>query len=290
MTTASVTVSTETDLVAVLRTYNEVTERLKHSHESLAREVCRLREELNEKNRQLQRRERLAGLGEMAAGVAHEIRNPLGGIGLYVSLLESDLAGRPKELRVLRKMSAAIRDLETLVSDILAFAGDAEPNRQCVPAAELLDAVIERTGPKAQALHAKVEIDPAILPAVVYCDPTQVERAIVNLLFNALDAVGSDGHVRIRREAGRRDHRLVRVAVEDDGPGIAPDLLHRIFNPFFTTKDNGTGLGLAIVHRIAESNGGSVTAANRRGGGAVFVLSLPSGRLTEECAAPASSR
>lgn len=290
MTTAPTTVSSETDLVAVLQTYNEVTERLKRSHESLAREVCRLREELYEKNKQLQRRERLAGLGEMAAGVAHEIRNPLGGIGLFVSLLESDLADRPRQLAILRKMSAAIRDLESLVSDILAFAGDAEPNRQRVSAGELLDAVMERTVPKAQALHAKIEIDPAILPATVYCDPAQVERAIANLVFNALDAAGSGGHIRIRREARRRDDRLIRVVVEDDGPGIAPDLLHRIFNPFFTTKDNGTGLGLAIVHRIAESNGGSVTAGNRQGGGAAFVLSLPSARVTEEYAAPASSR
>jgi len=290
MTTAPMTVSTETDLVAVLRTYNEVTERLKRSHESLAREVCRLREELYEKNKQLQRRERLAGLGEMAAGVAHEIRNPLGGIGLYVSLLESDLADRPTQLGVLRKMSTAIRDLENLVSDILAFAGDTEPNRQRVSVGELLDAVTERTAPKALALHAGVEIDSAILPVTVYCDPAQVERAIVNLVLNALDAAGTGGHVRIRREARRLDDRIVRVVVEDDGPGIAPDLLHRIFNPFFTTKDNGTGLGLAIVHRIAESNGGSVTAGNRQGGGAVFVLSLPSGRVAEECAAPAGSR
>ncbi len=290
MTTVPMTVSTEADLVAVLRTYNEVTERLKRSHESLAREVCRLREELYEKNKQLQRRERLAGLGEMAAGVAHEIRNPLGGIGLFVSLLESDLADRPRQLAILRKMSAAIRDLESLVSDILAFAGDAEPNRQRVSAGELLDAVMERAMPKAQALHTRIEIDSAILPAMVYCDPAQVGRAIVNLVFNALDAAGNGGHIRIRREARRRDDRLIRVVVEDDGPGIAPDLLHRIFNPFFTTKDNGTGLGLAIVHRIAESNGGSVTAGNRQGGGAAFVLSLPSARVTEECAAPASSR
>jgi signal transduction histidine kinase len=290
MTTAPTTVSSETDLVAVLRTYNEVTERLKRSHESLAREVCRLREELNEKNKQLQRRERLAGLGEMAAGVAHEIRNPLGGIGLFVSLLQSDLADRPRQLGILGKMSAAIRDLESLVSDILAFAGDAEPNRQRVSAGELLDAVTERTAPKAQALHARIEIDSAILPEVVCCDPAQVERAIVNLVFNALDAAGSGGYVRIRREDRRHDDRFVRMVVEDDGPGIASDLLHRIFNPFFTTKDNGTGLGLAIVHRIAESNGGSVTASNRQGGGAAFVLSLPSVRVTEECAAPASSR
>ena len=85
----------EPDLAAVIQTYNEVTERLKVSHELLRREVCRLREELHQKNKELQRRERLAALGEMAAGVAHEIRNPLGGIGLYASLLERDLKDRP---------------------------------------------------------------------------------------------------------------------------------------------------------------------------------------------------
>jgi signal transduction histidine kinase len=105
-------------------------------------------------------------------------------------------------------------------------------------------------------------------------------RALSNLIYNALDAVEPGGAIRITDGAAddaeaRRDATHVYIRVEDDGPGIEAAALQRIFDPFFTTKDDGTGLGLAIVHRVAESNGGFVTAGNRTGGGAVFVLSIP---------------
>ena len=106
------TLTAEPDLVTILQTYNDVTERLKRAHETLLAEVERLHDELHEKNRELQRRERLAALGEMAAGVAHEIRNPLGGIGLYASVLERDLIDRPGERDVARRISAGVQNLE----------------------------------------------------------------------------------------------------------------------------------------------------------------------------------
>lgn len=275
MTTVPSSVAAGTDLATIIQAYNDVTERLKRSHEALAREVCRLREELHEKNKELQRRERLAALGEMAAGVAHEIRNPLGGIGLYASLLERDLADRPEQLELVRKLSAGIRNLESIVGDILAFAGNAGPNRQRVLLAKILDGALGRTAPQATALNIKIEVDQTLGPVELLCDPGQVERALVNLILNALEAAGPGGNVWIRRDDGDPDDGLLRIVVEDNGPGIAPELLQRVFDPFFTTKESGTGLGLAIVHRIAESSGGFVGAGHRDGGGAAFVLSVP---------------
>jgi len=269
------TVGTEPDLVTIIQAYNDVTERLKHSHEALAREVCRLREELQWKNKELQRRERLASLGEMAAGVAHEIRNPLGGIGLYASLLERDLTDRPKQLELVRKMSAGLSNLECTVGDILAFAGDAELDVQRVVVGKILQDALAQTTPNAETSDITIEIDPMLPSVELLCDAGQITRAMINLILNALEAVAGSGSVWIRRDDRDVGKGLLRIVVEDTGRGIPPELLNRIFDPFFTTKDTGTGLGLAIVHRIAEANGGSVSAGNRADVGAAFVLSVP---------------
>lgn len=296
MTTLPSTPVDEPDLVTIIQAYNDVTERLKRSHESLAREVCRLSDELREKNKELERRERLAALGEMAAGVAHEIRNPLGGIGLYASLLERDLADRPREQDLVRKMNAGLKNLESIVSDILAFACDTEAEREPVSLQRVLDSVLVQTAPQADALGVTVTVDPPSTSLSLNVDANQVERALINLVLNAIDAAASGSHLSgsfVRIGTQDREHaqdsEFCRIVVEDNGPGIAPQLLNRVFDPFFTTKHSGTGLGLAIVHRIAESNGGSVSAGHGERGGARFVLSLPLGERktkTDHCGGP----
>ncbi|MCH7871259.1 MAG: hypothetical protein IID33_06115 [Planctomycetes bacterium] len=295
MTSTSTTNGTglagESELAPILKAYTDVTERLKHSHETLAREVCRLRDELHEKNKELHRRERLAALGEMAAGVAHEIRNPLGGIGLYASMLERDLADMPPQLDIVRKLSAGVANLERIVGDILAFAADAAPRRRAVRLGEILDEVVAQVAAAAQALGVDLTIDDDLASEELFCDPAQIQRALINLLMNAFEASGTSGRVRVRSEPAGRSHRspgglesdrcpTCRIAVEDNGPGLTPASENKIFDPFYTTKANGSGLGLAIVHRIAQAHGGSVAACNRRDGGAVFVLSIPRGGET----------
>lgn len=263
------------DLVSILRTYNDVTERLKKSHETLWVEVARLRAELEEKDRALQRSERLAALGQMAAGVAHEIRNPLGGIGLYASLLERDLTELPSQQQIARRISAGVQSLETIVRDILSFAGDAAPRFVEVRLGDVLDSAMVQVGARVEVGAIGLSVDKELGDIELWCDAAQVERALLNLLFNAFDAVGEGGRVWVRRGAVTEGSGLASIVVEDDGAGIDPGCLQRIFNPFFTTKDHGTGLGLAIVHRIAEAHGGSITARNRTPTGASFVLSLP---------------
>ena len=283
------------DLATILVRYTDVTERLKRSHEALGREVVRLREELEEKNKELQRRERLSALGVMAAGLAHEIRNPLGGMRLYACLLERDLADRPKQQELVRRMERGIRSLDGLVTDVLAFSSDAEPVVQTVCVGDILDEVVSNTAPQAEAKRVRIDVDEALQDAFVACDAAQVGRALLNLVLNALDAVPEGGAIRISERgtvaanSSRGDRNMksrslecrtlsdttCHICVEDSGPGIPAENLQRVFHPFFTTKHSGTGLGLAIVHRIAEANGGFVRAGNRPGGGAVFTLSFP---------------
>jgi len=267
------------ELIEIIHKYNEATEHLKRSHEQLSLEVCRLRKALHAKNQELQRREQLAVLGEMAAGVAHEVRNPLGGIGIYASLLERDLQDRPKERDLCRKIGEGVRSLEAVVGDILTFAGHAAPSPVEVSVGDIFEQVRSQAEPTAAARAVALEVDDKLAAVVLCCDAHQVIRALSNLVFNALDVAPSGGHVWVSGHRGRESagggSKLFYLRVEDDGPGIARDLLQRVFTPFFTTKHKGTGLGLAIVHRIAESHQGVARAGNRAEGGAVFELGIP---------------
>jgi two-component system sensor histidine kinase HydH len=265
----------ERELGAIIASYNDVTERLKSAHERLGQEVARLREELRQKNAELRRRERLAALGEMAAGLAHEVRNPLGGIALYASMLEGQLADRPASRTAASKISQGVRALDRLVGEILDFAQEHRLDPRPCRLADVLSAVQESIRPWAAEQMVDVAIDPAALEVEACCDSLRMQQVLLNLVMNGIQAVGENGHVWV--SASRRtDGHGIEIEVYDDGPGIPPENLDRIFNPFFTTRATGTGLGLAIVHRIVEAHGGVIRASNRSEGGARFVIRLPS--------------
>jgi two-component system sensor histidine kinase HydH len=264
----------ERELAAIIGAYNDVTERLKTAHERLSEEVARLREELRQKSAELRRRERLAALGEMAAGLAHEVRNPLGGIALYASMLEGQLADRPPSRMAASRISQSVRMLDQLVSEILDFAQEHLLEMQTCRLGAVLSAAEDGVRPWAAEHDVEVSIEPSAMEVVVRCDATRLQRAVLNLMMNGVQAVEKGGHVCVSAGA-RSSGRDVEIEVNDDGPGIPPENMERIFNPFFTTRAKGTGLGLAIVHRIVESHGGSIRVSNRPEGGAKFVIRLP---------------
>ena len=269
----SMAVAVPSDLVTVLRVYNDVTERLKHSHQALAGEVHRLRGELDEKNLELRRREHLAVLGQMAAGVAHEIRNPLGGIGIYASVLQKELVDRPEQHEIAGRISAGVNNLEKIVRDILAFAGNGTQRSEPIRIGALMTRVAAQLERQLADFGTDLRIGSKLNGFLVRGDAGRIERAMLNLCSNAIEAAGAGGKVWVR--CRENDDEMIAIIVEDNGPGIDPGAMHKIFHPFFTTKDDGTGLGLAIVHRIAESHGGFVRAGCRAGGGASFALMLP---------------
>jgi len=264
----------ERELGAIINAYNEVTERLKQSHDQLRNEVVRLHTQLDEKNRELARRERLAALGEMAAGVAHEIRNPLGGIRLYASLLIKDLDDQPEAQRLAQKMSDGVTMLEGIVGGVMEFAGESQPDLEAVSLQRLVEEALGLAAPSITARCVEPRVSPIDVSVCVKADSNQILRALLNLLLNAVDAVDEGGCIEVWTQLDPSGANC-EIHVADDGAGIAPELLNRIFHPFFTTKSSGTGLGLAVVHRIADAHDGSVRAKNRSGGGADFCLTLP---------------
>ena len=272
------------ELLGVLVRYNEATERLRASHEALQREVGRLTAELEQKNRELERRERLALLGEMAAGVAHEIRNPLGGISLYADILAQDLGGENsagnvrtggEPAEIVGRIQGGIRILNRIVEDMLLFARDLRMDVQAQRLRDLVAGALDLAGHEVASSGLRVVLDETGLELAVAADGSLVTRALVNLILNAAQAGEGRAEASLRITAGRTAEGWARVVLEDSCGGIAAEDLGKIFNPFFTRREQGTGLGLAIVHRTIEAHGGRITAANNAVGGATFEFTLP---------------
>jgi len=262
--------TSQSDLEAVLAAWHAATVRLEQTHEALRAEVRRLTDELEAKNRQLARKNRLADLGQMASHVAHEVRNNLVPVTLYLSLLRRRIHD-PESLELLDKISAGFTALDATVNDLLHFAAEGDPQWQRFPLDRLLDEVMASVAPRASAqrVTAICRVPQGLLATA---DRNMLRRAVLNLVLNALDAMPDGGTLSVIASAIEDG---VEIQVCDTGPGLSEEAQRRAFEPFYTTKSGGTGLGLAIVYRIADVHGGQVAAANRPEGGAAFVLRLP---------------
>ncbi len=276
-------------LSAVLRDYLDATGRLQQTHAALQLEIGRLRQELASKDRELELRRRLAALGEMAAGVAHEVRNPLGAIQLYSGLLRNECRRHhlTAALRLIEKIESGVQAIEAVVHDTLALA-PRERELSVLPLRPLLERVHEATRPRLDAARVRLVLhvpDPGLC---VRADEDGLQRVLVNLVLNAAEASPPDREVRISAAAVAEGEVELRVA--DEGAGLPEEIQHRIFDPFFTTKPQGTGLGLTIAHRLVEAYGGRMTAANRPGGGAEFAIFLPQATPTTAAQGPGRSQ
>lgn len=259
------------DLETVLAAWHTATIRLERTHETLCGEVARLTKELEIKNRELARKNRLADLGQMASHVAHEVRNNLVPVSLYVSLLRRRLAEDSGSLNILSKIEAGFTALEATVSDLLSFTAHRQPQWQSFLVGDLVTEVCESLEPQLDAQMIDVDID--IPPnTLLHADREMFRRAVLNLVLNAIDAMRDGGNLVITSYENARGFEL---EVADSGPGLSEDVKRRAFEPFYSTKQNGTGLGLAIVYHVAEAHGGTVTATNCPEGGAAFTIKIP---------------
>lgn len=202
----------------------------------------------------------------MLAGIAHEVRNPLGGLELYAGLLREALGDQPERLEEVRRIEREVGHLKTVVNDFLEFARRAPPRLEPIELRPLCREIADlaRAG-----TAARFEVD---VPAGirVCADAGQLRRVLLNLARNAV-AAAQRGQVTV---AARAEGSRVRVEMRDDGPGVPPELREKIFTPFFTTREKGTGLGLAFVREIVRDHGGEVSVRDADGGGSVFTFDL----------------
>lgn len=249
------------ELGRLLDTFNQATEKLAGSY----RRIEDLQKELAEKNRRLAQQSRLEMLGRMAAGLAHEIRNPLGGIQLFAAMLRRDLEHDAEKVKTLDRILGAVAGLEKLVADMLAYGRDVEPRKSLRSLGPVVDEALALAAPAAAGKGIQLLREGA--PGEAELDGDMLVRVFLNLALNACQAMEPGGTLRVRF-----DGRTVSLA--DTGPGIPAEVMDRLFTPFVTSKAKGTGLGLAIAHKIVEAHGGVIEAANAPGGGAVFTVKL----------------
>jgi len=242
------------------------------------RELQRATDRLSETNRQLQssfqqlrRADRLSAVGQLAASLAHEIRNPLGSIEGAVDIVErtGDDDRRREFLGIIKKET---RRLNGLLTNLLDFARPRAPQIQEARVDTLIHTVVDLTSHNAQqqGIQLKLHIAPDLPP--VQCDSEQIIQVLLNVILNAIQASPSGGQVSI--SADRRDGTLL-VRVSDEGRGITDAELDKIFDPFYTTKEGGTGLGLAISYQILIQHGGGIAVERNPDKGMTFTLSLP---------------
>lgn len=222
--------------------------------------------------------ERMAYIGTLASGLAHEIRNPLNSLNLNMQMLEEEIdevGSAPTGKRLLSITRSEISRLERLVTDFLAYAKPRPLEMEEVPAAWLLERIPEVLAGEIQKRRARVEVEDRSGGAHVKVDRAQISQLLLNLAQNALNASEEAGRTPLLRLVASRQGPSVLLTVEDNGVGIPPEEQPRIFDLFYSTRKGGTGLGLAIVDRIARAHGGRILCESTPGDGTVMTLELP---------------
>ena len=247
------------------RDFNDMVAQLKASRE----EIQRLHQT------QMSRAEHFATLGELAAGLAHEIRNPLAGIAGVLDIVSRDLPPDSVARDVIQDAKQEAVQINRILTELLDTARPKPPQLRVTDLASTAEHAVLFA--RQQAVTKRITIEFAIkdaLPPVEH-DPNQINQVLLNLLLNAIQSMDKPGTIRVTLD---RDEDVAVISVSDEGKGIAPENLSHIFRPFFTTKGRGTGLGLSLARRMVESHGGSITVSSEVGSGTLFEVRLPIAR------------
>ena len=228
---------------------------------------------MKEKEAEDSRNKRLMAMGEMMASIVHELRNPLCSIELYSSMLYRELKGTSYEA-IARGVSGGVQNLNNFLSNMLYFAKPRIPKNTLFRIDTVVEETISMISPVVQTREISVHQD--VEPFCLQGDPGLLKQAIMNILLNAVQAMESGGEIRVFTEF---TEGYLRLNIKDSGKGIDRTIMDRIFDPFFSTKEEGTGLGLSIALRIMQSHGGSISIKSTPGQGTVFTLQFP-GKIT----------
>jgi signal transduction histidine kinase len=226
-------------------------------------EVKRLQE-------QVELRERLTALGEMSAGIAHELRNPMAVISGYLTLLAKK--NDPSGQETIRSITSEINGMNRIIGDLLTFARPASLNRVKVNIKEMITSCLAAVL-QAKGESSSIETTLKLAEVEVSVDEVLMRQAFSNILQNAVEAMPDGGTLTIEAQTNRD----LKITVRDTGTGISSDNLKKIFLPFYTLKDTGVGMGLALVHKIVTSHGGRIEVKSREGQGTEFMVTLPKG-------------
>jgi two-component system, NtrC family, sensor histidine kinase HydH len=239
----------------------------------------KLRQALEEQRRtadQLVRAGRLAALGELVAGIAHEIKNPLHSLRGTAEVVDGVVPSEAPERRMWELHRREIDRLEAVAERFLSFARPSPLERRSVDLAPVLERTRALIASQARQREVEVIVDASGVAALVEADEQQLIQVLLNISINALQALSPGGTIRFALGEERRGAACFRrITVSNDGPQIPEAELERIFDPFFTTKSDGVGLGLSIAARIVEQHGGTIRVVNLPGGGVAFVIALP---------------
>jgi signal transduction histidine kinase len=242
----------------------------------LAREFNSMARAVEERERELVRSERLAAVGKLSAMITHEIRNPLSAIGLNAELLDDELADNEEGRALCRAIHHEVDRLTAITEEYLAFGRLPKPKI----ASEHLNAMVEALASFVRedltAKHVELALELADTDPIALVDASQLRQCLINLVRNAAEAVSSKGGGKVTIRTRKAGDRAV-IEVEDTGVGIAPEVLPRLFDTFFSTKEGGSGLGLALTQQIVKDHGGDLAVESTVGRGTTFTVSIPRG-------------
>ncbi len=221
--------------------------------------------------REQDRLSRLAATGELAATLAHEIKNPLNAIGGAASYIKENFKGTLIN-EFLTIISSEVSRINKLTTTLLNFAKPLKPQFEKTDINRIIRETVELIGPEIKESNVELKTDLEEKLPDTKCDPSQIKQIVINLLLNALDAVNGNGVIELQ---ARKNRNMIEISVKDNGTGIKPEDLPQIFNPFYTTKTRGTGLGLAISKKIATEHNGDLVVESHYGKGSTFTLMIP---------------